>query len=235
MATLLRIFQWRFVEGCLKPDSIPQKDGDFTFPATYWIIFQSISIYFNHISIIFQSYFNHISIIFQSYFNLFQSISIYFNLFHMMLLQCVLRFYLLTPMLRSSWVLDFRPERVQFVKVQDQKVAKFKMGRSVMISPSSPSSISSVSQISIHVATDHGVYSPWVNSGHFGEKRVPGPRCPVPPCRYWLQAWCSSLPSSARSQAPCRSCGTWKRTSQSSPWASNGQFKSPRAMDGSEM
>ena len=78
MATLLRIFQWRFVEGCLKPDSIPQKDGDFTFPATYWIIFQSISIYFNHISIIFQSYFNHISIIFQSisiYFNLFQSIS----------------------------------------------------------------------------------------------------------------------------------------------------------------
>ena len=136
---------------------------------SYFNLFQSISI-------IFQSYFNHISIIFQSYFNLFQSISIYFNLFHMMLLQCVLRFYLLTPMLRSSWVLDFRPERVQFVKVQDQKVAKFKMGRSVMISPSSPSSISSVSQISIHVATDHGVYSPWVNSGHFGEKRVPGPR-----------------------------------------------------------
>ena len=63
--------------------------------------------------------------------------------------------------------------------MQDQKVAKFKMGRSVMISPSSPSSISSVSQISIHVATDHGVYSPWVNSGHFGEKRVPGPAVQV--------------------------------------------------------
>jgi hypothetical protein len=99
-----------------------------------------------------------------------------------------------------------------------------------MISPSSPSSISSVSQISIHVATDHGVYSPWVNSGHFGEKRVPGPRSrrAGTDCRPGALLFLHQLDHRLHVAAAEHESGQVKA-------APGRRMVSSRAMDGSEM